>query len=494
MVFAGARYGLVLFAGGIIAEIAVVQSSLSWPFVLGVCAIIAASYSTAAFVARGYLRLDVALMHVRDIVVLLVSGSAGALLAGFLLSALLVADAELDWNDVLVAAGPLLVGDVIGIAVVTPLTLRFVFRRSDWQIAPLRTLAPDLVLCGALLAAALAVIVGSEPATGFKFFYLLFLPVVIAAVRYGLDGACISLAVTQFGLVGVLLRQGYDAHAFTEFQTMMFVLTITGLIVGVVVSERQNADRRAREAEALVKAKEAEAARAARFSLVSGMASALAHEISQPMTAARALARSAEHLLQAAVPDLVRAKGNLSTLVAQIDHASDVVRRMRDFLRRGPHVGTVDLAAMLDDAVALIRTDIAAHGVHIELQMEDGLPAVHGDRVQLEQVVVNLVRNAVEALAEARRVDGQVRIHAARLAAPDRVEIGVADNGPGIAPELAERLFEPLTTSKDDGLGLGLPICAAIIESHGGHIWVHSGANGSTEFRFSLPLNPTRTT
>ena len=487
MVYAGARYSLVLLAGAILAEIAVLQSSLTWPFVLGVSAIIAASYSTAVFAARRWLRLDIALMHVRDIVVLLVCGSAGALVAALLLSLLLVADAELDWNDVLVAAGPLLVGDVIGIAVMTPLTLRLVFRRGEWPAGSLRALAPDILLCGALVAVSLWIIVGSQSVNGFKFFYLLFLPVVIAAVRYGLDGACIGLAVTQFGLVGLLHLYGYDAQAFTEFQTLMFVLTITGLIVGVVVSERRNADRRVREAEARLKTKEAEAARAARFTLVSGMASALAHEISQPMTAARALARSAQHLLRGSPPDLPRAEGNLATLIAQIDHASGVVRRMRDFLRRGrPHVSTVDLAGVLDDAVALVRADAAVHQVRIELQVPGDLPAIHGDAVQLEQVIINLVHNAIEAIAAAGQSDGCIRIAVARLAAG--IEIGVLDNGPGIAPDLAERLFEPLTTSKDEGLGLGLPICASIIESHGGRIWVHSRALGATEFRLSLPV------
>ncbi|MGC2782009.1 MAG: ATP-binding protein, partial [Bradyrhizobium sp.] len=242
-----------------------------------------------------------------------------------------------------------------------------------------------------------------------------------------------------------------------------------------------------REAEARLKNTEAEAARAARFTLVSGMASALAHEISQPMTAARALARSAQHLLRGSTPDLPRAEGNLATLIAQIDHASGVVRRMRDFLRRGrPHVSTVDLAGVLDDAVALVRADAAVHQVRIELQVPGDLPAIHGDPVQLQQVIINLVRNAIEAIAAADRRDGCIRIAVARLAAG--IEIGVLDNGPGIAPDLAQRLFEPLTTSKDEGLGLGLPICASIIESHGGRIWVHSRAPGATEFRLSLPV------
>ena len=192
-------------------------------------------------------------------------------------------------------------------------------------------------------------IIGSEGAYGFRLFYLLFVPVVIAAVRHGLDGACFSLAATQFSLIGLLHLSGYDAREFTEFQTLMLVLTVTGLIVGVVVSERENSDRLARDAAGTSRGEgRPEAAQAARLNLVSGMASALAHEINQPMTAARALARSAQHILRTPGGDLTRADNNLTAMLAQIDHAGGVVRRMRDFIRRGrPHVSTIDTRSML---------------------------------------------------------------------------------------------------------------------------------------------------
>src|SRR5262249_54380997 len=150
----------------------------------------------------------------------------------------------------------------------------------------------------------------------------------------------------------LLRRHGYDANVFTEFQVLMLVLTATGLTVGVVVSERRQAARAVRAVEARLRAKEAEAAEAARFTLVSGMASALAHEINQPMTAARALARAAQEILRAPNADRARADGNLTTLIAQVDHAAGVVRRMRDFLRRGhPHVSTIDVRGMIEDAL-----------------------------------------------------------------------------------------------------------------------------------------------
>ncbi len=490
MLFVGARYGIVLFVGVAIAEIAVLRSSLSWPIISGIAGIIAVGYAAMTVIARRGLAFDAGLNHLRDVLLLLVGGGLGATIVAVFVSLLLIADAQLDLGDLPFAALPLLVGDLIGIAVVTPLTLRLVLRTPHLSARGLRVLAPEVVLYVALVIVLLWFILGTESTSGFKFFYLFFLPVVAAAVRHGLDGACLGLALTQLGLVGLLHRHGYDANVFTEFQVLMLVLTATGLTVGVVVTERHQAARAMQEVEARLRARETEAAQAARFTLVSGMASALAHEINQPMTAARALARAAQELLRAPNVNHARADGNLVNLVTQIDHAAGVVRRMRDFLRRGhPHVSTLDGRGMLVDALILVRAEATAKKIEIELDVPSELPPLYGDRIQLQQVVLNLVRNAMEALAG--RTDGIVRLAVRRLDSPDAVEVRVADNGPGIEAELAARLFEPLTTSKPDGLGLGLSICASIVQLHGGRIWLQSGAAGATEFRFSLPLRQT---
>ena len=344
-----------------------------------------------------------------------------------------------------------------------------------------------------IIGIALLLVIGSEEAHGFRLVYLLFVPVVIAAVRHGVDGACFGLAVTQFSLIGLLRLSGYDANEFTEFQTLALALTVTGLIVGVVVSERQSSDRMARDAQARLVERQAEVAQVARVNLVNGMASALAHEINQPMTAARALGRSAQHLLRTPGSDLARADNNLSTMLTHIDHAGDIVRRMRSFIRRGrPHVSTISTREMLEEAMILAHAEASVRQVHVDLDVSDDLPDLHGDRVQLEQVVLNLVHNAVDAIAAADRSDGHVRVMARRYEAPARVEVAVLDNGPGIEGELAGRLFDPLTSAKQDGLGLGLSICASILEAHGGRVWLHSGMPGATEFRFAVPLDRVR--
>lgn len=490
MILGGPVYALLLFTGVVISETLVLKTNLQWPIILGIAAIIAAVYGAAAWLARSRFTLDVSLRKLRDVGVLLGAGLAGALFATLLLSLLLVLEPNLSWADVVIALTPLLVGDTIGIAVVTPLVMRAMHPHR----LPLLSakVAAEIVLYAALIAGSLWIIAAAGAVNGVKLFYLLFVPVVLAALRFGLDGACVALALAQLGLVVVLRFFSADAQTFTEFQILMLVLTATGLIVGAVVSERERSEEHVRDAERRFKEKEMEAVHAARFTLVSGMASALAHEINQPMTAARALARSAQELIRKPDADFARADTNLTNMIAQVDLAGAIVRRMREFLRRGhPRVSTVNATNVLDDALMLARSEAAAKDIRLVLKYENSLPPIYGDRVQLQQVVLNLIRNSIDSIAGAKR-GGEIVVSARHLFTPDRIEFSVWDSGPGIGEEIAERLFEPLMTSKHEGLGLGLPICTSIVEAHGGKIWLQSSTPWATEFRFTIPAGDKR--
>jgi two-component system sensor kinase FixL len=481
LLLGGPGFGPVLFAGIVIAEMAILRSPLPTLMVFGIAAMISVSYTAVAHVSRQRLQLNTELRHLSDIIVVLAAGAFGAGLVTLLLAGTLVATGFLGQDEVASAAGAFLVGDAIGIAVTTPLVLRLF---TEWPHVTWRKVLaylPEAAVLGACVAAAFWFIADTERADSVKFFYLLFVPATVAAIRHGLDGACLSLFVIQVGLVGLLHGQGFGAAIFTDFQILMLALTTTGLIVGVTVDERRAAER-------AVRASEAEVARAARFSLVSGMASALAHEINQPMAAARAYARSARELLSGAKTDTARAEGNIAAAVTEIDHASAIVRRMREFLRRGrPHVSTIDMPRLIDDVLSLAGADIAARRIHVDAQIDAALPRVFGDRIQLQQVLLNLLRNASESIGTHRR-DGEIGLIAQVPEGARHIEIRVRDNGHGIAPELAERLFQPLASSKEEGLGLGLAISRAIVEAHGGRIWLASGAPGATEFHLTLPL------
>ena len=231
--------------------------------------------------------------------------------------------------------------------------MRLQQRRADLKRLSAIASATELALYFAIVGVALWLIVGADSPDNYKFFSLLFLPVVAAGVRHGIDGSCLSLALTQLGARGLLRRYGYDAGTFTEFQVIMLVLTMSGLLVGVVVSERAARALARAAAEAQIRDMQAEATRAARINMVSGMASALAHEINQPMTAARALARSVQQLCCAEPPTPSRANGNLATCGPDRSR-----RRRRAAHARFPAPRTAAFqhpphAPVLDDALVL---------------------------------------------------------------------------------------------------------------------------------------------
>lgn len=485
IILRGPRMGLVLFASVYLAQVLVVRSELPWGVLLAMSAAIALSYTTAATLAGRWLHLGPQLLRTRDVLVLIAAGLAGALGESIQLWLLLLATGHLQVGDIASTWLPLIVGDVIGIAVVTPLVLRLAARLERQPVIAKRVLV-ELAMLLVGIAAILMLVVRPPGHMGESLFYLLFVPVVIAGVRHGIDGACAALAVTQLGLVAFLLYYGFELSRFTEYQVLMLVLTVTGLIVGGLVSERQAAHMQADVARQRLRELEGQAARTARLNMASGMAAALAHEVNQPMTAARALARSVQELMRTPERDTARIERNIGSMIEQIDHAGAVVKRMREFLRRGePHMSTLDIAAVLAEALALMEPTLKARDVVVQVDAPSGLPYVHGDRVQIGQVVINLIKNSLDAIPEAAA--GRISVSARAVEGGEWIDIAVKDNGPGIASDMTEGLFEPLNTSRPDGIGLGLSICKTIVQAHGGRIWLASSAPGQTEFRFSLP-------
>lgn len=473
-------YGFVLFVAILASELVLLEMHTPWPTVVIIAAIASIIYTMAATVIRSMVRDGLEFDRVKDVATLAVVGAVASLISAALLSASFIPGPVLQRSIML----QMFIGDLVGIMVMTPLALRLLrlnyenlFSRRNigrYAEAPLHVLA---------IGIALAIISQS----GLDEAYILVVPIVITAVRYGFDGACVAIAAVQFGLGIMLHAEGASASAFFEFQTAMLALTTAGLFVGAEVNARIRADTLMRRAEAeLQKAKEANT-QAERFSIVEGMASALAHEINQPMTAIRALVRSSQVLIDAEKPDLARASANLGNVIVQVDHAAAVLRRMRDFLKRRQldlqRVSTHDILAR---APMLSRSQIPRH-IALGVELGDGY-FVDVDTVQINQVFLNLIHNSAQAIGANPAVPGRIDIGAVRKSDPERIEFFVRDNGPGIPAKRAKSLFEPLKTTKGEGLGLGLAICATIVEAHGGQIRLESGKPGATEFRFSVPL------
>ncbi|MEZ5817806.1 MAG: ATP-binding protein [Hyphomicrobiaceae bacterium] len=488
IILKGPAYGLVLFASVALAEVLVLKSGLGWPVILMLAAVVAAAYTGAATITRDLLRFSTAHFNTRDIAIVIASGLGGALISSLVLGLMMISARDVDSGEMASTAGLLALGDAIGISVVTPLVLRAV-RSPDWLAARPPAVLLELGGYAAVIVVALGIILQPEQPLRQSLLYLLFVPVVVAAVRHGIDGACAALATVQLGLVGFLHLYGGELTQFAEYQLLMLVMTMTVLLVGAVVSERDAADVAAKEAAQQLQDMQNEAARTARLNLVSGLAAALAHEINQPLTAARALARSVGQLVSAEDADRSRTTRNVASMIEQIDHAAAVVRRMREFLGRGePHVTAVQMKPLIEGALSLVQPHAAGQRIAVTLNPIDGLPPVLADRVQIQQVVLNLVRNAIDAIVESGRRDGRIAIAVALAASEREIEVAVSDNGGGIAPERVDTIFVPLSTTKAHGLGLGLSISQTIVQAHGGRIWVSGTSPEGTEIRFSLPI------
>ena len=225
--------------------------------------------------------------------------------------------------------------------------------------------------------------------------------------------------------------------------------------------------------------------RVARANIVGEMGSALAHELTQPLSAIVGFVEASAALLDQGggeVPEKVRE--HMEQAVVQSLRAGDVVRLLREFTARGETERSVnDINVVVEETFRLATLGTAADGIDVKLDLAADLPPALIDQVQIQQVVLNLVRNSIDALS-----DSEVpAITLETVAGRERVEVVVRDNGPGISPDVRERVFEPFVSTKPDGIGIGLSICRTIIEAHGGRIEVEAGTECGAAFRFSVP-------
>ena len=231
-----------------------------------------------------------------------------------------------------------------------------------------------------------------------------------------------------------------------------------------------------------------EIAHVGRVSMLGQLASALAHEINQPLGAILRNAEAAELFMQNESPDLEEVRAILADIRKDDQRAGSIIERMRGLLKRNNlekrplHVGE-----LVGEVVALVRADAAGRHVKLEVAVADDLPPVLGDRVHLQQVLLNLIVNGMDALDEANREDRRVSI-TALLCGPQTVEIAVSDSGCGIPADKLTHIFDPFFTTKPNGMGMGLPISRTIIEAHGGRLWAENKNGGGASFRFTLPI------
>ncbi len=366
------------------------------------------------------------------------------------------------------------IGDAVGLVVTLPALLILMDRPS--RSALFTTLrSARWWLTASLTLICLWIVFGRGEQDYFKYFYLLLLPIVWAAAQFGVAGAVLSALVTQLGLIAAAqLALRHDLTVF-ELQALMAASTVTALLLGVLVDERAHAA--------------AELRGSLRFAAAGQMAAALAHELGQPLTAlsnyahaCRALANGSQTLDAAQREHLSEITRNIA---AEAQRAGDVVKRLRDFFKSGAtSLQRVEPGLAIRDALQAHAAYAHRLDVAVANEMEPDLPAVWADPVQLAVVLRNLLANAIESASGA---PGERRAWIRGRLDREGVLLEVHDSGPGVEPQRLQGLFEPRPSAKPGGMGVGLSICRAVVDAHGGKLWAEPGPGG--HFLFTLPID-----
>jgi signal transduction histidine kinase len=217
------------------------------------------------------------------------------------------------------------------------------------------------------------------------------------------------------------------------------------------------------------------------------LTASIAHEVNQPIAAAVINAHAALRWLGGHPPDLEEVRQSIDTIIKDGTRAGDVIGRIRALVKKAPpRNDQLDINEAILEVIEVTRSELLRNDVSLRTELAKGLPLIRGDRIQLQQIVLNLIMNAIEAMNDASKGARDLLISTAE---DNGVFVAVRDSGPGLNPESLERLFDPFYTTKPGGMGMGLSICHSIVEAHGGRIWARANVPQGASFHFSLPAH-----
>jgi two-component system sensor kinase FixL len=471
----GRRMIPFLFVGPLLSDLVQIQPPLPWLVELAVTALIGGGYSIAlVFLSRPSVKFDPALPSIRSLVLLMLVAVVSAAFVASSYVAVTTAAGLLPAKDFFAATLRYWVGDVIGIVVFAPFVLIALTRRRVLRMSV------ETLLQLAAIVGALALVFGYAKEQQFQLFYVLFLPIVWMAVRAGSEGVIVGILMTQIGLIfGVIFFPG-EGHDVTAFQALMLVLAATGLIAGELVTER-------RRTEAQLRLHQDSLSRLARLGSMGELAAAVAHELNQPLMAAGTYTRLVDDAIRSGNTDAATVAETAKKAAAQVERAAEVVRRLRALVRldRGSRA-PCSVERIVNETLALCQVDLDRIHANARAVLAVGLPPVMVDILQIEQALLNLLHNSIEAIGEAGNLHGSITVEALADGA-DFVEIRVSDTGPGFSSDRLDNPFLPFSSTKAEGLGFGLPLCKSIIEAHGGRLWLDGIARGAA-VHFTLPV------
>ena len=473
----GIRRGPWLFVAAFLSEIVLRGGATPLPVVAAASLLLAAAYTGVAALLAGPLRVRADLLTLRDaaVFVMTVVIATGMLAVAYVA---LVGSGGPPAGDFGSTAAQFWIGDMIGIIVTTPLLL--VLTRPG----ALTHFRFSFEACAQALVilATLWIVFGWGIGHELKLFYILFLPLIWIAMRQGTEGTVVAITAVQVGLIVAVELGGRQDSVVLEFQFLMLALAVTGFLLSVAVAERSAVERRLRD-------KQFELDRSLRLAATSELASALAHELNQPLSAISAYVRACQLMLAQSGPSSATLAQTMNKVIGEVHRAGTVVRRLRDFFRTGSaQFEQVAANPLIDGALATLRERALRHDVALVRDVPPGLPDVSVDRVQFDAVLHNLVNNAIDALKTVAHPGRTVKVGAA-LHEPGLLRVTVEDNGPGVSPDMEPTLVSPFATTKVQGTGLGLAISRSIVEAHGGRLW-HEPRGGGSAFCFTLPTAP----
>ena len=302
----------------------------------------------------------------------------------------------------------------------------------------------------------------------------------VTVVNAGIRTALFVPLLKDNEIVGIISLARKQVQPFTDKQISLFRDFAAQATIAL---ESTRLERRYREAQMAL-------AHANRVATMGQLTASITHEVNQPITAAVTYALAARRWLSADPPNFREVDDALSLIVKEGNRAGEVVERIRALIKKVP--ARKDAVA-IDDAIleviALTRTEAANNSVSVRTQLAEGLPRVQGDRVQLQQVMLNLIVNAIQAMSGIGEGARELQISIDAVPSEGGVRVGVRDTGPGLSPESLSRLFEPFYTTKPEGMGMGLSICRSIIEAHGGRLWAIPCEPQGALFQFTIPAD-----
>ena len=482
LLWGGSRWAPLVALSIFVGETLTDEAPVPWDVLVLTSLYIAAVYAAAA----GWLRrraLGPPIVTARGATWFAAVTAVATGVAAFGYTGILTAAGQMGAEEFWASVGRCWVGDFNGIIALVPVLLVTV----NWRALPheMRRRRHELslqalgIVVGVALAFALAAL------RDVRLFYPLLVPVAWISLRNGVPGGMISVSLIQAALVAALKLTPGPISVF-DLQFPLVSLGITALFLGALATQRDTALRQVREQEATLQ-------RSIRFAAAGELATALTHELNQPMTALLSYVRAAELLAGTLANADARLASTLHKAGEEAMRATAVLRRLREFYRgEGPRLEATDAVAVCSRAAQALQDRMRRSAVEFQLRRDENLPSVVTDRTQLEIVVYNLVTNSLDAFDAQPAHPGRPRkIELTATAAAEHVLVCVEDSGPGVSAALAGRLFEPFVTDKMSGMGLGLALSRSLLRHQGADLWFEPGRLGGARFVMRLPTAAT---